>query len=116
MSTWIVTGGAGFIGSNFVRHAIANGDARIVVIDKLTYAGNLESLADVSSHERFQFVQEHEGVSSLLVTHDMREAVKLAKMLVIINSGRIVQAAATAQVLADPANDYVRSLLEGQLS
>ncbi len=57
MTTWIVTGGAGFIGSNFVRHALANSDARIVVVDKLTYAGNLESLADVSSHERFQFVK-----------------------------------------------------------
>ena len=57
MTTWIVTGGAGFIGSNFVRHALANGDARIVVVDKLTYAGNLESLADVSSHERFHFVK-----------------------------------------------------------
>ncbi|MEE9608891.1 MAG: dTDP-glucose 4,6-dehydratase, partial [Myxococcota bacterium] len=57
MTTWIVTGGAGFIGSNFVRHALASGDARIVVVDKLTYAGNLESLADVSSHERFHFVK-----------------------------------------------------------
>ena len=57
MTTWIVTGGAGFIGSNFVRHALANADSRIVVIDKLTYAGNLESLADVSSHARFHFVK-----------------------------------------------------------
>ena len=55
MSTWIVTGGAGFIGSNFVRLALAASDARIVVVDKLTYAGNLQSLRDVAAHSRFAF-------------------------------------------------------------
>jgi dTDP-glucose 4,6-dehydratase len=55
MSTWIVTGGAGFIGSNFVRLALARADARVVVVDKLTYAGNLQSLRDVASHPRFAF-------------------------------------------------------------
>ena len=57
METIVVTGGAGFIGSNFVRHALARTDARVVVLDKLTYAGNLESLADVASHPRYAFVQ-----------------------------------------------------------
>jgi dTDP-glucose 4,6-dehydratase len=57
MDTWIVTGGAGFIGSNFVRLALARSGARVVVVDKLTYAGNLESLADVAEHPRFQFVK-----------------------------------------------------------
>lgn len=57
MPTWIVTGGAGFIGSNFVRHALAHSDARIVIFDKLTYAGHLASLADVSDDPRFHFVQ-----------------------------------------------------------
>jgi len=57
MNAWIVTGGAGFIGSNFVRLALARSDARVVVIDKLTYAGNLESLADVAEHPRFHFVK-----------------------------------------------------------
>ena len=55
--TILVTGGAGFIGSNFVRHALARTDARIVVVDKLTYAGNVASLADVSSQPRYAFVQ-----------------------------------------------------------
>jgi dTDP-glucose 4,6-dehydratase len=55
VSTWIVTGGAGFIGSNFVRLALATGDARIVVVDKLTYAGNLQSLRDVAANPRFAF-------------------------------------------------------------
>jgi dTDP-glucose 4,6-dehydratase len=57
MGTLIVTGGAGFIGVNFVRHALAHTEDRVVVLDKLTYAGNLESLADISGHPRFTFVQ-----------------------------------------------------------
>jgi dTDP-glucose 4,6-dehydratase len=57
MSTLLVTGGAGFIGSNFVRHGLASGDDRIVVLDKLTYAGNLENLTDVSDDPRFTFVR-----------------------------------------------------------
>ena len=45
MDTWLVTGGAGFIGSNFVRAALSSTPHRVVVLDKLTYAGHLESLA-----------------------------------------------------------------------
>ncbi|HZO08594.1 MAG TPA: dTDP-glucose 4,6-dehydratase, partial [Myxococcota bacterium] len=57
MDVWLVTGGAGFIGSNFVRQALARTAARVIVLDKLTYAGNLESLADVASSPRFHFVR-----------------------------------------------------------
>ena len=59
MSTRIlVTGGAGFIGSNFVRHvARTRPDWEIVVLDKLTYAGRRENLADVEGHPGFSFVQ-----------------------------------------------------------
>jgi NAD(P)-dependent dehydrogenase (short-subunit alcohol dehydrogenase family) len=53
----LVTGGAGFIGSAFVRMAIGETDPRVVNLDKLTYAGNLEDLTDVESDERFRFVQ-----------------------------------------------------------
>jgi len=57
MGSVIVTGGAGFIGSNLVRHLLrATGD-RVVVLDKLTYAGDLANLADVRDHDRFRFVQ-----------------------------------------------------------
>ena len=48
----LVTGGAGFIGSALIRHIINNTDDSVVNIDKLTYAGNLESLAEVSESER----------------------------------------------------------------
>jgi dTDP-glucose 4,6-dehydratase len=57
METIIVTGGAGFIGSNFVRLALEMTPWRVVVFDKLTYAGNLLSLDAVSEHPRFRFVQ-----------------------------------------------------------
>jgi dTDP-glucose 4,6-dehydratase len=57
MDTVVVTGGAGFIGSNFVHSVLANTGARVVVVDALTYAGHLESLADVAAHPRFTFVK-----------------------------------------------------------
>ena len=53
----LVTGGAGFIGSAVVRHIINNTDYSVVNLDKLTYAGNLESLASVAENERYTFEQ-----------------------------------------------------------
>jgi dTDP-glucose 4,6-dehydratase len=54
----LVTGGAGFIGSNFVRHALAvHPDWHVTTLDKLTYAGRLENLKDVFDHPRHTFVQ-----------------------------------------------------------
>jgi dTDP-glucose 4,6-dehydratase len=54
----LVTGGAGFIGSAFVRHTLAHRpDVRIVTLDKLTYAGNLENLAPVADNPHHRFVQ-----------------------------------------------------------
>jgi len=51
----LVTGGAGFIGSAVIRHIINNTTDSVVNVDKLTYAGNLESLVEVDSHERYAF-------------------------------------------------------------
>lgn len=51
----IITGGAGFIGSAVIRHIIANTTDEVVNVDKLTYAGNLESLADIANSERYFF-------------------------------------------------------------
>ena len=54
----LVTGGAGFIGSNFVRHALAaHGDWRVTTLDKLTYAGRLENLHEFMDHPRDAFVR-----------------------------------------------------------
>ena len=52
MQNILVTGGAGFIGSCFVRTAIAQGQARIANLDALTYAGNLDSLEPVMQSDR----------------------------------------------------------------
>ena len=56
MRRLLVTGGAGFIGSNFVHHVIAHTDDHVTVLDKLTYAGNLASLEGLPA-DRFRFVQ-----------------------------------------------------------
>ncbi|EJB8415308.1 TPA: dTDP-glucose 4,6-dehydratase [Vibrio vulnificus] len=53
----MVTGGAGFIGSAVIRHLIQNTEHRVVNVDKLTYAGNLQSLASIESSERYAFEQ-----------------------------------------------------------
>jgi dTDP-glucose 4,6-dehydratase len=58
MPTVLVTGGCGFIGSNFVRHLLAfDSDVRVVNFDCLTYAGNLANLADIAAHPRYTFVK-----------------------------------------------------------
>ncbi len=58
MNTLLVTGGAGFIGSNFIRYMLENrNDINIINLDKLTYAGNLDNLKDIENDERYQFVK-----------------------------------------------------------
>ncbi|MDO9356743.1 MAG: NAD-dependent epimerase/dehydratase family protein, partial [Solirubrobacteraceae bacterium] len=56
MTRLLVTGGAGFIGSNFVHHVIAHTDAHVTVLDKLTYAGNRASLAGLPE-DRVELVE-----------------------------------------------------------
>jgi dTDP-glucose 4,6-dehydratase len=69
-----VTGGAGFIGSNYVRHVLASSDDTVTVFDALTYAGTRENLSDVEGDARFTFVEgdicDREAVGSAMVGHD----------------------------------------------
>ena len=73
MRTILVTGGAGFIGSNFVRLLADGTEDRIVVLDKLTYAGNLDNLAGLLEDPRLAFVQgdvaDRETVRAVLADH-----------------------------------------------
>ncbi|MGD2050643.1 MAG: GDP-mannose 4,6-dehydratase, partial [Chloroflexota bacterium] len=58
MKNFLITGGAGFIGSNFVLHMLKNyPDYKVVVYDKLTYAGNLDNLLEVADDPRYHFVK-----------------------------------------------------------
>jgi dTDP-glucose 4,6-dehydratase len=70
-----VTGGAGFIGSNFIRHILATRtDVEVVNFDHLTYAGNPENLADITSDQRYQFV--HGDISDREIVNEILSAVR----------------------------------------
>ncbi|MGA1000342.1 MAG: GDP-mannose 4,6-dehydratase, partial [Methylophilaceae bacterium] len=62
----LVTGAAGFIGSNFVLNWLAHNNEKVIALDKLTYAGNLENLKTVESNSSYVFVQGDIGDSTLM--------------------------------------------------
>ena len=73
MKTYLVTGCAGFIGSNFVHYMLrTHPDYRIICLDCLTYAGNLETLASVMTNPNFRFVKE--SISDRKAVYDLFEA------------------------------------------
>ena len=83
MTTYLVTGGAGFIGSNFVIYMLNKySDVKIINVDKLTYAGNLENLKSVESNPNYVFVQadicDKEAIQSLFDQYDIDYVVNFA--------------------------------------
>ena len=80
--TLLVTGGAGFIGSNFVLDWLAQSDEPVINLDKLTYAGNCENLASLDGDARHLFVQgdigDYDLVSRLLAEHQPRAVINFA--------------------------------------
>ncbi|WP_052285255.1 dTDP-glucose 4,6-dehydratase [Kluyvera genomosp. 1] len=78
----LVTGGAGFIGSAVVRHIISNTQDSVINVDKLTYAGNLESLIEIENSERYSFVHadicDGEAIGRIFVEHKPDAVMHLA--------------------------------------
>ena len=78
----LVTGGAGFIGSAVIRHIIRNTDDQVVNLDKLTYAGNLESLAETRESPRYAFEQidicDRSGLDRVFAQHQPDAVMHLA--------------------------------------
>jgi len=100
----VVTGGAGFIGCNFVRHLLGATEERVVVVDKLTYAGNRRSLADVESHPRFVFVEA-----------DIADQEAMRRLFSDHSPGAVVNFAAETHVdrSIDDPSDFVRTNVTG---
>jgi dTDP-glucose 4,6-dehydratase len=99
----LVTGGAGFISSNLIRHLLVETEHDVVSLDALTYAGNLENLADVMSHPRLSFV--HGDIRDHGLVRELVEGVDV-----------IVNAAAESHVeksIADGASEFVTTNVEG---
>ena len=82
MGTLLITGGAGFIGSNLVHHALDHSSDYIVVVDKLTYAGNLVSLVRPLTDPRFSFIKadigDREAMSRVFAEHRPTAVLNLA--------------------------------------
>jgi dTDP-glucose 4,6-dehydratase len=98
-----VTGGAGFISSNFVRHLLRATPYEVVSLDALTYAGNVENLADVLAHERLSFVQ-----------GDIRDEGLVRDVVAEVDV--IVNAAAESHVeksIEDGASEFVTTNVQG---
>ncbi|TAM36281.1 MAG: dTDP-glucose 4,6-dehydratase [Rhodanobacter sp.] len=118
MTTLLVTGGAGFIGGNFVLQAVADG-LTVVNLDKLTYAGNLDTLATLKGNPRHVFAQGDIGdralVAKLLATHKPDAIVNFAAESHVDRSidgpAAFVETNVTGTLaLLECARDYWRSL------
>ncbi|MEP6907103.1 MAG: dTDP-glucose 4,6-dehydratase [Pseudoxanthomonas sp.] len=118
MPTWLVTGGAGFIGGNFVLEAVGKG-VRVINLDALTYAGNLDTLASLEGNPDHVFIHGNIGdqalVSRLLVEHQPDAVVNFAAESHVDRSiegpGAFVQTNVVGTLaLLEAVRDYWRGL------
>ncbi|OOF07969.1 dTDP-glucose 4,6-dehydratase [Salinivibrio sp. PR5] len=102
--TFLVTGGAGFIGSAVVRELIDNTSHTVINVDKLTYAGNLESLVNVQDNSRYHFVQA-----------DICDAEKMAQVFAHFNPDVVMHLAAESHVdrSIDGPADFIQTNILG---
>lgn len=87
---------------------------RLLLLDEPFSA--LDPIARVGLYDLFVRLRDREAVTTVLVTHDIREALRLADQLVILRAGTVQQSGTVTDVQRFPANDYVRSLLTDQLA
>ena len=84
MITYLVTGGAGFIGSNYIHYMFKKygDDIRIINVDALTYAGNLENLKDIESRSNYTFIKaditDKEAIAKIFAENDIDRVVHFA--------------------------------------
>ena len=82
MKTLLITGGAGFIGSNFIRFVLENSDYHLINYDLLTYSGNLDNLASIETNRRYSFVQgdicDTKKLSELFTNHKIDGIINFA--------------------------------------
>ena len=88
--TIIVTGGAGFIGSNYVLNRLSKFDEKIVVLDKLTYAGNLKNFSTIKNNKNFHFIKgditNNKTIKEILNTYNPRGLINFAAETHVDNS------------------------------
>lgn len=104
MRAILVTGGAGFIGSNFIMHWLRNEQTRVINLDKLTYAGNLSNLASIANDSRHVFVR-----------GDINDCRQVRDLLKVYSPSAIINFAAESHVdrSIHKADDFIRTNIQG---